>query len=133
VRPTTVERLSTPCAGNQTGQRVEHDWDALPFALPDDYKEFLELFNGYCGFLGTSYVHWHPFEELLESNEAYEMQSWWPGMFMIGTDGGGEGHAINSSGQYLQFDMTGDLLELLANNFDDFVDHFYSYDWGEDD
>jgi len=132
MKQTTIERISTPGAKNKTGQRLKHDWDNFPYVFPQEYKMFLELFNGYCGFLGTSYVDWMQFEELIEANEAYEMQTWFPNMTFIGTDGGGMGYAINQDGQFMTFDMTGDYTEVLADNFDDFVDYVYTYDWGDD-
>ena len=132
MKQITLERLSTPDAKNQTGQRLKHDWSELPYVFPPDYREFLELFNGFCGFLGASYVDLEEFEDLLEMNELYQMQKWYPDMIMIGTNGGGMGHAIDQNGQFITFDMTGDYLEILADNFDDFVDYLYTFDWGDD-
>jgi len=136
MKQITIERLSTPEANNQTGQRLKHDWSKLPYIFPPEYKEFLELFNGYCGFLGTSYVDLMQFEELFEMNELYGKhgtEEWFLGMTAIGGNGGGMGYAINQDGQYLYFDMTGDFIEVLADNFDDFIDYVFTYDWGDEE
>jgi hypothetical protein len=133
MKPITIERLSTADAINQSGQRIGHDWGKLPYNLPVEYKEFLELFNGYCGSLGTSYVVLLPFEGLAEANESYEMEKYWQGMAMIGSDGGGMGYAVNQAGQFLTFDFTGDYEEVLADDFDGFIDCLYNYDWGDED
>lgn len=132
MKPITIERLSTPLAKNQTGHHIKHDWNQLPYVFPPEYIEFLELFNGYCGFLGTSYVDWLQFEELMKSNESYQMQAWFPGVTLIGGDGGGMGYAINQDGQFIAFDLVGDYMKVVADNFDDFVDYIYTYDWGDD-
>lgn len=128
MKKITLDKFSTDEIKNQTGQRLIHDWSKLPYAFPLEYREFLELFNGYCGFLGASYVDWIQFEELVEANTAYEMQKWHPNMTFIGSDGGGMGYAINLHGQFVTFDMTGDYVGVLADNFDDFVEYVYRDD-----
>lgn len=133
MKQITIKRLSTLNTKNQTGQRLKHDWSELPYVFPSEYMEFLELFNGYCGFLGTSYVDLMQFEELMEINEAYEMEKFFPGMNMIGSDGGGMGYAINKNGQFITYDQCGDYVKVFADNFDDFVDYIYTYDWGDED
>ena len=133
LKQITIERLSNDNAKNETGQRLKRDWGGLPYVFPPEYMEFMELFNGYCGFLGTSYVDLYRFEELIELNEGYQMHEWHPGMTLIGSDGGGMGYAISEDGQFKTFDFTGDYLEVLADSFDGFVDYVFTFDWGDDD
>ena len=66
------------------------------FKLPKDYVEFLKETNGGEGFVGeNSYVIFWPLEKLLEYNKAYNVQEYAPGLFLIGSDGGGEAYAFD--------------------------------------
>jgi SMI1/KNR4 family protein SUKH-1 len=70
---------------------------ALDKPLPQDYMTFLERTNGGVGFIGKRYVILWSAEELIEVNRAYKVAEFFPNMFFIGTDGGGEAYAFDLS------------------------------------
>jgi hypothetical protein len=64
--------------------------------LPTDYGAFLRRWNGGEGFIGEkSYVILWTAEELLELNQAYQVNEYAPGLFLFGSDGGGEAFAFD--------------------------------------
>lgn len=63
--------------------------------LPDAYVQFLHKSNGGEGFVGGTYVIFWPIEMLDEMNVAYEVDQYAPGLFLFGSDGGGEGFAFD--------------------------------------
>lgn len=66
------------------------------FVLPKDYREFLRLTNGGEGFIGpNAYVILWKIGELAEMNEAYQVAEYAPGLFIFGSDGGGEAYAFD--------------------------------------
>jgi hypothetical protein len=64
--------------------------------LPDDYAKFLQQANGGEGFVGNAYVILWRVEELLEMNKAYQVAEYAPGLFLFGSDGGGEAFAFDT-------------------------------------
>jgi hypothetical protein len=71
---------------------------ALPKPLPEGYVAFLQRANGGEGFLGERYVRLWRAEELIEVNRGYNVAEFFPNLFLIGTDGGGEAYAFDVSG-----------------------------------
>jgi SMI1 / KNR4 family (SUKH-1) len=71
---------------------------ALAKHLPDGYTTFLGRANGGEGFIGERYVRLWKAEELIGMNLAYNVAQFFPDMFFIGTDGGGEAYAFKVSG-----------------------------------
>ena len=67
----------------------------LPKRLPLEYLQLLTQLDGGEGFIGASYVILYPSSELAEANKGYEFPKYLPGVFLIGSDGGGEGFAID--------------------------------------
>jgi hypothetical protein len=70
----------------------------LPKPLPDVYTAFLRRANGGEGFIGDRYVRLWRAEELIGLNGGYKVAQFFPEMFFIGTDGGGEAYAFKVSG-----------------------------------
>lgn len=69
---------------------------AAAFHLPQDYVEFLQRTNGGEGLIGqNAYVILWPVEDLLEMNRAYQVDEYAPGLFIFGSDGGGEAFAFD--------------------------------------
>src|SRR3989344_6210233 len=66
------------------------------FRLPNDYVQFLQQMNGGEGFIGNSYVILWRVEELLEMNRAYQVAVYAPGLFLFGSDSGGEAFAFDT-------------------------------------
>jgi hypothetical protein len=65
--------------------------------LPDAFRTFLMLSNGGEGFIGAddNYIILWPVNELVDMNKAYEVQKYAPGLFLIGSSGGGEAFAFD--------------------------------------
>ncbi|MBO4360941.1 MAG: SMI1/KNR4 family protein [Eubacteriaceae bacterium] len=64
--------------------------------LPEDYLSFMEEHNGGEGPLGENcYGCFYPLEELSDVNDEYEVQKWWPGFVVLGSDMGGMLWAYN--------------------------------------
>jgi hypothetical protein len=58
---------------------------------------FLGRANGGEGFIGERYVRLWRAEELIEVNRGYNVAEFFPNLFLIGTDGGGEAYAFDVS------------------------------------
>ncbi|GGJ90870.1 hypothetical protein GCM10007426_20070 [Alloalcanivorax dieselolei] len=63
--------------------------------FPEDYLEFLRVSNGGEGFVGCHYLVLWKAEELEEFNDDYEVNENAPGIFLFGSDGGGEGFGFD--------------------------------------
>ena len=66
-------------------------------SLPQSYFAFLTRANGGEGFIGDRYVQLWKAEELAEINRAYKTAEFFPNLFFIGSDGGGEAYAFDLS------------------------------------
>ena len=64
--------------------------------LPADYAQFLQQADGGEGFVGNAYVIFWRVSELLEMNKAYQVAEYAPGLFLFGSDGGGEAFAFDT-------------------------------------
>jgi len=62
----------------------------LGFYLPDDYKEIVQVLNGFEGDVSNSYIMFWPVNELIELNEGYGVSEFAPGIFLFGSDGGNQ-------------------------------------------
>ena len=74
---------------------LEHVVSALGFSLPPDYVEFLRQANGGEGFIDDNYLILWKADELKIFNEEYEVETYAPGLFLFGSDGGGEGYGFD--------------------------------------
>lgn len=72
---------------------------ATGLVLPDDCVEFLRMFDGGEGFVGSQYLVLWGINELQQFNADYEVERYLPGYLLIGSDGGGEayGFKLNSN------------------------------------
>lgn len=64
--------------------------------LPDDYLSFLSEANGGEGFIGEEYLILWKAEELEQFNREYEVETYAPGLFLFGSNGGGEGFGFDT-------------------------------------
>jgi len=74
---------------------IRQSESGLPFELPASYTQFLQYANGGQGFIGEQYVILWRIEELVDLNMAYEVRDNAPGLFLFGSDGGGEAFAFD--------------------------------------
>jgi hypothetical protein len=99
---------------------------ALPIALPSSYMAFLQRANGGEGFIGERYAQLWRAEELIQFNRGYNVAEFAPDLFLIGSDGGGDGYAFDISSNnptLFEVPLIGmpELLEPVAPSFDLFV------------
>lgn len=64
--------------------------------LPEDYAKFLQGVDGGEGFVGNAYLILWRAGELVEMNKAYQVAEYAPGLFLFGSDGGGEAFAFDT-------------------------------------
>ncbi|MCX2781310.1 SMI1/KNR4 family protein [Microbulbifer thermotolerans] len=64
--------------------------------FPDDYLDFLQDANGGEGFIGEEYLILWKAEELETFNREYEVEKYAPGIFLFGSNGGGEGFGFDT-------------------------------------
>ena len=74
---------------------VESVTRSLKRDLPLDYIEFLCSSGGGEGVFGQDYLVVFPGAELLKMNAEYEVEKYAPGLFLFGSNGGGEGFAFD--------------------------------------
>jgi hypothetical protein len=86
----------------------------LGIEFPIDYKEFLLFSNGCEGSIGESYICIWPIEELIEANEASEVDEYTPGLVLFGSDGGGEAFAFDMRNNNKKYIMVPLMLEFNA-------------------
>ena len=69
--------------------------------LPSEYVDFLRRNDGGEGFIFENYLILWRVSELLEFNRNYEVEKYASGLFLFGSDGGGEGYGFDMRGQEL--------------------------------
>lgn len=84
------------------GPASEHEIDSarsrIGFSLPEDFLELYRHANGLSGNLEPSGEHlivW-PIGELPELNAAYNVSDYAPGIFIFGSNGGGEAYGFDT-------------------------------------
>lgn len=64
--------------------------------LPDDFLSIFSEVNGGEGFVGEEYLILWKAEELIPFNREYETDKYAPGLFLFGSNGGGEGFGFDT-------------------------------------
>jgi len=93
--------------------------------LPDDYRTFLTEGNGGEGFIGAEYLILWKAEELEKFNLEYEVEAYAPGLFLFGSNGGGEGLGFDTRDtpyKIVQVPFIGMNLEYASHVADSFLD-----------
>lgn len=99
--------------------------------LPEDYAQFLQQADGGEGFVGNAYIILWRVGELLEMNRAYQVAEYAPGLFLFGSDGGGEAFAFdtrNDAKPIVSVPFVGMELKLarpLGSNFKEFLEELF--------
>ena len=94
--------------------------------FPEDYLNFLRHHNGGEGFIGDNYVVLWKAEELCDFNQKYEVEKYAPGIFLFGSDGGGEGYGFDTESMTMPIvqipfiGMERRYAVSIADNFSDF-------------
>jgi len=93
--------------------------------LPNDYRSFLEEANGGEGFIGAEYLILWKAEELEQFNREYEVETYAPGLFLFGSNGGGEGFGFDTRStpyKVVQVPFIGMELKYASHVADSFLD-----------
>jgi SMI1 / KNR4 family (SUKH-1) len=98
MTPADKERLLAKFNGNPPADAasIRQFESEMGFRLPEDYGQFLRQADGGEGFVGNAYVILWRLGELLEMNRAYQVAEYAPGLFLFGSDGGGEAFAFDT-------------------------------------
>jgi hypothetical protein len=125
------DRITSNFRGNApvTLAEVQNFETSAGLRLPADYADFLQWSNGGEGFIGPkAYVILWKLGDLVEMNEAYQVSEYAPGLFIFGSDGGGEAFAfdIRTSGMPIVsipfVGMDRSLTQVVAPTFNDFLE-----------
>lgn len=113
--------------GSVPRQSVEQVEAEAGFGFDPDYVSFLTETDGGEGHIGAnSYVILWRVAELLEMNEAYEVAEYAPGLFLFGSDGGGEAYGFDrKSGRVVSVPFVGmdpSLATEIASGFRGFLE-----------
>ena len=110
------------------------------FTLPEQYKEFLLLHNGGEGPVGEyGYIAIFGSEELLSSNGEDKINDYHPELFFFASDRGGLFYAFDRSRNQTPIvelpcdSIDNDDVEIVAENFNDFISYIYNIDDSEFD
>lgn len=102
-------------------------------SLPEDYKMFLRLVNGFEGSINDAwYLRLYRAEELAEMNAGYTVSQTRTGLVLFGTDGGGEGFCFDlkrNGPPVLMVNFIGDWREdalACGNGFSDFMSKVFA-------
>jgi SMI1 / KNR4 family (SUKH-1) len=98
------------------------------FRLPEEYAKFLRERDGGEGFIGDTYLILWRVSELVGFNKDYQVAEYAPGLFLFGTDGGGEAFAFDIRSEakpivsvpFVGMDLKS--IRAVAPNFESFVD-----------
>lgn len=69
--------------------------EVLSINFPQEYYDFLLTSNGGEGVVGQSYLVLWKIEDLVELNDAYDINEFAPGLLIIGSDGGNIAYCID--------------------------------------
>jgi len=97
-------------------------------ALPPAYVELMASSNGIEGFIGATYLILWPVEQLKELNEGYAIGEFAPGLFLIGSNGGDSGFALDTRHEPMEvkevpfIGLSHEATKTVATSFKDFVE-----------
>ncbi|RAJ83330.1 SMI1/KNR4 family protein SUKH-1 [Chitinophaga dinghuensis] len=108
----TIKKLVSNLEQNPALTLVEFGMvvQSLPFDFPLDYLDYMKECNGGEGVIGEDgrYIRFWPLEELMKANEDYSVSEFAPGLFFIGTDGGGTALGFKkATGAFIEISFIG--------------------------
>ncbi len=98
-------------------------------ALPPAYVELMGSSNGIEGFVGVTYLILWPVELLKELNEGYAIGEFAPGLFLIGSNGGDSGFALDTRHEPMEvkevpfIGISHEAARAVATSFKGFVEY----------
>ena len=107
----------------------------LGIELPQDFKNFLMVTNGFEGFVGENYCRFNKLEEILENTKVC-CHEWFPWAIHIGSNGSSEMYVLDNRGEQLAYGILpniGDDNDFipLGKSFEEFIKHLYKNDFWE--
>lgn len=118
-------------------QRFQEAMRSIDCKFPPGYIEFMREHNGGEGGIleGQWLVLW-PVEELQKNNEMYNVPEFAPGLFLIGSNGGGLAFGVNrKKGTFVQVDMyaiSDEETEEIGTDFKAFLNSLTTFADGTD-
>lgn len=118
-------------------QKFTEAVNSLDSQFPPGYLDFMREHNGGEGGIleGQWLVLW-PVEELQKNNEMYNVPEFAPGLFLIGSNGGGLAFGINKAKRtFIQVDMyaiADEEAEEIGSNFKEFLSSLTKFADGSD-
>jgi hypothetical protein len=101
----------------------------LKCLLPEDYINFLQIYNGGSGFIGkNSYVYLWSVDEIDKYNKGYCVEEFIPEIILIGSSGSEIAYGVNKDGRFIEVPFIGmnyNEIKIVASNFNDFVNYLY--------
>lgn len=94
MKQSIKELLSDFSFGESASKDALSELDDL--SLPEDYLSIFTELNGGEGFVGEEYLILWKAEELIPFNKEYEVDQYAPGIFLFGSNGGGEGFGFDT-------------------------------------
>jgi SMI1-KNR4 cell-wall len=102
--------------------------ELIKFKLPEDYKYFIQNYEGYCDSIGNQFVILQDGDELLEYNIGYNIFTNLPKTLAIGGNGGGEFIALEMTENNILRVIISPFIDLsnqyhieIGNSFTDFL------------
>ena len=86
----------------------------LPPQIPNEYLELIETSNGGEGNIGDEYMILYKANDLKRKNLEYEIEQAVPGIFIFGSNGGGEALAFDFRSNELKYILIPFLFEIDA-------------------
>jgi len=128
---TETQKIIEDLVGKQNINAYKtYQYRGITSIFPEDYREFLNKYNGINGIIGeNSYVQLWPFEDIVELNEDYESNEFLTGVVLIGSDGGEIAYGINQNGEYIEtpfIGMSDEEIKVISNSFDGFIEYLYN-------
>jgi len=102
--------------------------------LPADFLSIYSGLNGGEGFVGEDYLILWKAEDLVTFNEEYEVVKYAPGIFLFGSNGGGEGFGFDTRSKlytvveipFIGMDLQ--YVSLIADSFTQFLEKMKASD-----
>ena len=89
-----LSKFSTNPPADETAIKAAETESTIRF--PSEYRDFLEFTDGGEGQIGSGgYAALWRVEDLCAFNREYQVETYAPGLFFFGSDGGGEGFAFD--------------------------------------
>ena len=114
-----------------TDEQIAELESQLQIELPNDYKEFLKVTNGFAGTVNEFVVDFDPVDKSYQSTQD-TCAEFFPWAVYIGTNGGGEVFVIDKRQTPYQFGLLPNIADdndflPLGDMFEKFIQRLYSF------